>query len=262
MKFQNPCDSQYPNGESFADLVMPAFLNVGETGQHQQQQQKHAVLTREEFDAIEHDCRSLFQTNDRLKSANFYRHLLNYDPPEGLRLATSEMMIQGYDNGGDLLRMANNIIQLERARQHVIMGQSSLEEDPLRENNSNYYSSSNSNSDNNHNKELQILTMSLDEFVARPASSALEFFDFIMDDNNNDMIRQRKEEVALKYENHFYEKVKAGVKHITHGRLGNEDGEELIEYLRSDGVFGPPLHKIEVLVETALATMFISHFSY
>lgn len=232
VKFQNPCDSRYPKGGSFADAVLPA-LNTGERDKQQDQ-----IVTREEFDSIVQDCQSLYRSTDRLKSSNFLAHLLRYDPPEGLRLATAEMMIQGYDNGGDILRMASNIMKLEQARQFV--------QDQI--------AGGGDSANNENNKELQIFTMSLDEFIARPSSSALDFFDFVLGENTSDSIRQRKEEMALKYENHYYKKVKMGESHITHTKKGGNDRDELMKYLRSDRVFGPPLQKIEALVETALET--------
>ena len=213
-------------------MALPATITSNESGDEQQH-----LVTRDEFDAIVQDCKSLYRTNDRLKFSNFLAHLLRYDPPKGLRLATAEMMIQGYDNGGDILRMASNIMKLEQARQFV---HRNLVTDPSEK--------------SSYNKELQILTMSLDEFIAHPASSALEFFDFVLGDDTNDNFRRRKEEVARKYEEHYYEKMKTGVKHITHDKARNNDREQLIQYLRNDRVFGPPLHKIELLVESALAS--------
>jgi hypothetical protein len=236
VKFQNPCDHQYPKGGSFADMVIPP-VNVGEI-----EQQPQMRVTIDEFNAIVHDCLSFYRTKDRLKRSNFLAHLLRLPPGHGLRLATAEMTIQGYDNGGDILRMANNIMKLEQTRE-FIQQQSNAAEDPTT-NNSYYY-----------NKELQIHTMSLDEFIVQPAVSALEFFNFVLGgDNTNDKLQRRMEEVARKYEKHYYDKIKAGVDHVTHDKVGNDDREQLMNYLKSDEVFGPPLHKIEMLVENAVAS--------
>jgi hypothetical protein len=240
VKFQNPCDSQYPKGGSFADVVLPT-LNTKESYDEQQQLQ---IVTRNDFDSIVQDCLSLYRATDRLKHSNFLAHLLRCDPPEGLRLATAEMTIQGYDNGGDILRMASNIRKLDQAQQ-FIQQQQTAESDPVMK---------------NYNKELQVFTMSLDEFIAQPASSALEFFDFVLGNSPNDLIQRRKEEVALQYENHYYEKFDTEVNHVTNDRVShithdrNDDREQLMEYLRSDSVFGPPLQKIEALVETTLVS--------
>lgn len=238
VKFQNPCDTQYPKGGSFADMVIPNTVNVGEI----EQQQQRMTVTMEEFNAIVHDCLSFYRTKDRLKRSNFLAHLLRLPPEHGLRLATAEIMIQGYDNGGDILRMASNIMKLEHARQFIQEQQNNAVEDSTT--NSNYY-----------NKELQIYTMSLDEFIAQPASSALEFFNFVLEgDNTNDKLRRRMEEVARKYEKHYYDKIKTGVDHVTHDKVETDDREKMMQYLRSDVVFGPPLHKIEMLVENAVAS--------
>mmetsp|Transcript_37401 Transcript_37401/g.61063 ORF Transcript_37401/g.61063 Transcript_37401/m.61063 type:complete len:132 (-) Transcript_37401:2-397(-) len=109
------------------------------------------LFSRAEFDSITNDCLSLYQTKNNLHEASFLSHLMNYDAPEGLRLATAEMMIQGYDNGGDILRMANNIVKFKQSQ---MMVRNSLEYQRKK-------------------KELRVYTLSLDDFIAQPAASAL-----------------------------------------------------------------------------------------
>mmetsp|Transcript_9810 Transcript_9810/g.20756 ORF Transcript_9810/g.20756 Transcript_9810/m.20756 type:complete len:216 (-) Transcript_9810:400-1047(-) len=186
------------------------------------------LLTREEFDMITHDCLSLYQTKKKLRSATLLDHLMNYDAPEGLRLATAEMMVQGYHNGGDILRMANNIVKLKQAQMKVASHEEKFEW-----------------------KQLQVYTMSLDDFIQRPAEMAYRFFDFVVDDDGTHELRTKKEEVAHRYEQYYEKKMMKGSRHITHGK--NRNSEELKEYLRHDPVFGPPMGKVQSLVETCLA---------
>ena len=71
-------------------------------------------------------------------------------------MATAELTIQGDDNGGDMLRMSNNILKLKQAEkivQNSWMG--------------------------GHHKEFQVYTMSLDDFISNPKESALEFLNFV-----------------------------------------------------------------------------------
>jgi hypothetical protein len=85
----------------------------------------------------------------------------------------------------------------------------------------------------------------------------LDFLNFVFDDNQQQagdddavVTLGQKEAAAIKYEQTYLAK-KEGSRHITDGKASNK--EQLKEYLRRDPVFGPPIQKIETLVETALA---------
>lgn len=222
---QNPCMVTYPNGELYADYVLPSLskrsyqsLNINYDSR---------LILPSEFDAITNDCISLYQKRIGLEHANQFEHLMNLDPPDGLRLSTAELTIQGHENGGDLLRMANNILKLKQAEKIV------------------------QNSWMVNNREFQVYTLSLDDFITQPGKSALDFLNFVFDDNLDAAVTLRqKEAAAMKYEQTYLAK-KEGSRHITDGKASNK--EQLKEYLRRDPVFGPPIQKIEVLVETALA---------
>ncbi len=224
---QNPCQVTYSkSGELYADYVLPSLskrsyeaLNINYDSR---------LILRSEFEAIAQDCESLYQTRPGLETANQFEHLLNLDAPEGLRLATAELTIQGDDNGGDMLRMSNNILKLKQAEK--IVQNSWL---------------------GGHHKEFQVYTMSLDDFISNPKESALEFLNFVFDHKNEvDVSMEQKERAATKYSQTYLNK-KEGSRHITDGKAS--DKEQLKEYLRHDAVFGPPLKKIEMLVETTLA---------
>ena len=230
---QNPCMVTYPNGELYADYVLPSLskrsyqsLNINYDSR---------LILPSEFDAIANDCISLYQKRIGLEHANQFEHLMNLDPPDGLRLSTAELTIQGHENGGDLLRMANNILKLKQAEKIV------------------------QNSWMVNNREFQVYTLSLDDFITQPGKSALDFLNFVFDDNHHHqagygddavVTLRQKEAAAIKYEQTYLAK-KEGSRHITDGKASNK--EQLKEYLRRDPVFGPPIQKIETLVETALA---------
>jgi hypothetical protein len=228
VKDQDPCkirSDESKIAETFADMVLPALskmryesFNLKFSGQ---------FMSLEDFDAIKKDCRSLYQTRAGLENATFLDHLMNFDPPEGLRLATAELMIEGYKNGGDLLRMANNIIKLKQAQ--------------IKLNNYREYQEG--------HRGIQIYTMSLDNFIAQPAVSALNFFDFVLE--SSPVSQQRKEDAAYRYLQHYHDKL-SNSNHITHKKSNDE--ERLMEYLRHDNVFGPSLSRIELLVEAALSS--------
>ena len=186
------------------------------------------LVSPAEFKGILNDCLSLYRTKPGMQRANLLTHLMNYDPPEGLRLATAEIMIQGDDQGGDVLRMANNIIKLKRAQMKVQEEQQKQQQLDVKK------------------KELQVLTMSLDDFISNPALSMTQFFEFVLPP---DVSRERMHEVAVKYEQFYHEKRKKS-RHVTHGK--SEDSAQLMEYLRHDPVFGRVLSKIALLVETVL----------
>ncbi len=224
VKDQDPCKIHSDESkitDTFADMVLPALskskyqsLNLKFGGQ---------FMSLEDFEAIRKDCRSLYQTKAGLENANFLDHLMNFDPPEGLRLATAELMIEGFRNGGDLLRMANNIIKLKQAQMKL------------------------NTSPEYQGRNIQVYTMSLDSFIAQPAVSALNFFDYVLE--SSPVPQQRKEDAAYRYLQHYNDKRNSS-NHITH--KNSDDEEQLMEYLRHDYVFGPSLSRIELLVEAAL----------
>jgi len=229
---QNPCNIEYAEDtitDTYPEMILPTLSKMKYASLNNLEFGGQPLLTRDEFDMITHDCISLYQTEKELKRATLLDHLMNYDAPEGLRLATAEMMVQGYHNGGDILRMANNMVKLKQASMKVASHDNKFQ-----------------------GKELQVYTMSLDDFIERPAEMAYKFFDFVVDDNGtDDELRAKKEEVSHRYEQYYLKKMKKGSRHITHGK--NRNSEELKEYLRHDPVFGPPMGKIESLVETCLA---------
>ena len=209
------------SSEFYADYVLPALKEQVAFPL------PWLVVSRENFDSVTADCRSLFQTTDFLKEANFHHHLLNMNAHDGIRLSTAEMMIQGFENGGDILRMANNMIKFKQAETFV----------------------KNSEEFKNKEKSFQVYSLSVDDFIIEPAESFKRFLDFVFDRNSPNVSQRHRQNVAKKYEQYFLEKVLHDV-HVTHSK--HTDTEELKEFLRQHPVYGPPLSKIELIVNQAL----------
>lgn len=236
IRHQDPCDIMYPDGFSFADMVLPAmsfshydYLDV-DFGDE-------PLLRTSEFEDILSDCRALYRTQPGLENGTLLDHLLNYDPPEGIRLMTSEMMIQGYDNGGDILRMANNIIKFRQAELTVA--------------NTEEYTS--------RGKSLEVYTMSLDDFILNPERMAHRFLDFVFEGTSASHVPTKHRKKASKRYRSFYEQKKKFSKHITSGsevkgsrHSKNVDSGELEAYLRNFPPFARPLMKIETLVRSVV----------
>jgi hypothetical protein len=100
----NPCQLEYVDSKlTLKHLLFPTLSDSG-------------IMKKRDFDRIVKTCRSLFRMSPELKTQSYEGHLHHLDPVDGLRLSTSQMMIRGGGAilipGGDLLRMANNIIKL------------------------------------------------------------------------------------------------------------------------------------------------------
>jgi len=233
---QNPCQTDYTEEhvhESYASMVLPILSKTKYINLDLDYGDDTQLFSQNEFDDIEKDCLSLYKTRERLKQSNFLSHLINYDPPEGIRLSTAQMMIQGYNYGGDILRMAHNIIKWKETSNRVRFGEE-------------YVAA---------RKELQVYTMSLDDFISDPAGSALRFFDFVFEGATAaEVTHEEKWEVAQMYAEYYRQKmVESGRSgHVTHNNNKRGDPTALKEYLRHDPVYGPPLSKIEKLVEVSL----------
>ncbi len=161
-----------------------------------------------------------------LKDYNFHQHLLKLEWAEGLRLATAQLIIQGYENGGDILRMANNIVKLKETESAV---KSSTRYREI-------------------NKMLQVYTLSLDDFIEQPGASFKRFLDHIFD-HLPEQNEQRKIEISAKFDQKVRDKI------MERSRKGPEEEFLITEqttFLRDDHIFGPPLKRIELLVGAAL----------
>ena len=236
IRHQDPCDIMYPDGFSFADMVLPS-LSFSQYDYLDLDYGVEPLLRTSEFEDILSDCRALYRTRPGLENGTLLDHLLNYDPPEGIRLMTSEMMIQGYDNGGDILRMANNIIKFRQAELTVA--------------NSEEYAS--------RGETLEVYTMSLDDFISNPERMAHRFLDFVFDGTSASHVPTKHRKKASARYRSFYEQKKKFSKHITTGsevkgsrHSKNVDSGELDAYLRNFPLFARPLTKIDTLVRSVV----------
>mmetsp|Transcript_31837 Transcript_31837/g.65502 ORF Transcript_31837/g.65502 Transcript_31837/m.65502 type:complete len:223 (-) Transcript_31837:220-888(-) len=186
----------------------------------------HQIVSRQEFDRIADTCHSIFQKNEVLKKSSFHQHLLQLEWAEGLRLATAQLIIQGYENGGDILRMANNIVKLKETEATV---KSSTRYKEI-------------------NKILQVYTMSLDDFIEQPGTTFKKLLDHIFD-HIPEQLEQHKIEVSAKFEREIRENKTERLRMLQDREIL---GVEQKIFLREDPIFGPPLKQIELLVAAAL----------
>ena len=198
-------------------------------------------ITRDHLDAVVAACRSLFRSKVSLKNATFHQHLLKLNRRDGLRLATAQMIISSsarackdrtdrkcYLAGGDILRMAQNIIKFENLRTSTSI--------PRKQ-----------------RSKFRVLTTSMEEHNASPSNNTLQFLNFVVGGSSSSSLpRELIYEAAMDFERSST-RVKSKAKpdmHVTQGK--HDDREVLHQYLRDDDVFGPVLIEIEKLVERAL----------
>ncbi|KAL7541686.1 hypothetical protein ACHAXR_011693 [Thalassiosira sp. AJA248-18] len=230
----DPCAEElWFDRQTMGDLVGPTLL-LGE----------EPILRQDDFESLHKVCTGLYQTGahegGKSKDWNYYTHLRHLDPKDALSLATSHMMIQG-KSGGDILRMANNMVKLKqvqrledqiRISQHLVPAKG-------------------------HERMIQVMTLSMAEFMKEPKAATLRFLDFALADASAAEVKER---IATEYEQSYFEKVKAGDEHITtdkniqNGLKQNivEEKAMLEEYLRGHELFGRVLGNVEQLVQDAL----------
>eukprot|EP00571_Detonula_confervacea_P000592 CAMPEP_0172320304 /NCGR_PEP_ID=MMETSP1058-20130122/40238_1 /TAXON_ID=83371 /ORGANISM="Detonula confervacea, Strain CCMP 353" /LENGTH=445 /DNA_ID=CAMNT_0013035539 /DNA_START=148 /DNA_END=1485 /DNA_ORIENTATION=+ len=230
VKSIDPCTEElWFDRQSLGDLVRPTLL-LGDD----------PVMQYDDFESLHRVCTELYRTRDEAKEWSFYTHLRHLDPQSALSLATTHMMIQG-KSGGDILRMASNIVKLKQLQQL---------EDQIR-------LSQHVPSPEPHERMIQVMTLSMQEFTEHPKAATLRFLDFALGDASPPEV---KVGIAREYKKSYDEKVKKGDEHITNdkeimnGQQENivEKKEELEGYLREHELFGRVLGNIERLVQDAL----------
>ena len=221
----DPCYDQYENGETLASIALPS-IGTDE-------------INEEYFSNITKMCKSLFQTNSSLWNATFYEHLLNMNSYDGLRLASAQMIAASsiankHLAGGDVVRMANNIVKLKELQEYA----------PSR---------------------VEILTLSTEEFITSTANSTMKFLDFIFGSNNTVISKEKRLEAAQSRQKNFdrekeqlskmkKEKLKKAF-HVTQSttQKEKETKEKLQGLLREDKHLAPILRLTEKFVNDALA---------
>ena len=191
------------------------------------------ILTKNDFHEIAKVCRSLYRTNSDLANEYFEGHLHRLDPSDGLKLSTAQMMIRGGGvtrvAGGDMLRMANNIIKLKQLQLSEANG--------------------NINGEGRAQK-LTIVTVSMDDFIANPVKFTTTYLNFLLGDDAHIVAPKRLKAIAKKFEKKYTSIIDEGGKHVTHGKYDNR--EQLKDLLKNDPLFGPILDRTKKIVEEAL----------
>lgn len=211
----NPCHVLYDRPrETVASHVLQT---IGSTDE----------INIEYFARMQKMCKSLFQATPETKNLTFYEHLLELDSWDGLRLATAQMIAaSGNANkhlaGGDVLRMANNIIRFQELQNYNVT-------------------------------DVEVLTLSTDDFIKSPANSTMRFLDFVFGANNTVYTAEKKWEAALSHEK-GYNKTKKNSHHVTQSTTQKEkkSKEKLKELLQNDEVLAPILKKTQSIVDNAL----------
>ena len=222
MTHHNPCKINYINDTTtLKDVLFPTLSD-------------RSILSQDAFDKVVNLCKSLYQTKPHLRDGKFKQHLHQLDPIDGLKLSTAQMMIRGGGvvlmPGGDLLRMANNIIKFEQLRAYT---------------------------ETNHEtyKPLAVEALSMDDFITDPLKFTQSYLKILTGSTVN-LFRDNPTKsgrvmgsIAKRFAQK-YTKNQEDEKHVTAGK--HEDKEELLESLKQDEILGPILDAIESLVNDAL----------
>jgi len=212
----DPCEYNYENGESLAFHVFPTIS-------------RKTKITQKQLEAVVTMCQSLYQSTLSMKDATFYEHLRQLNRWDGLQLATAQMIISSsvankYLAGGDILRMANNLIKFENLMTSARIPRGDTD-------------------------ELHLLTLSMDDYIAMPKNVTAKYLDFVLGSDDAIVSRELRR-IAVQRQETGAEKSQSG-KHVTQGK--HDDKEKLKQSLRDDPVLGPILSEVEILVDQALA---------
>merc|ERR1712194_956112 len=169
-------------------------------------------------------CQSLYRS-DGMSNATFYEHLMQLNRWDGLRLATAQMLISssranGYFAGGDILRMANNIIKFQN-----LLTSSSIP--------------------TTQRENTHLLTIAMENYMARPKNVIGDLFNFVL--GNSTIVPQAlRTDAAQAWAKKQAKPPPKPSGHVTQGK--HKDRELLRLALREDSVLGPILTEVEILV--------------
>lgn len=181
----------------------------------------------DEVDGIMSLCNSLFRSRAGMENATLYEHLLQLDRLDGLRLATAHMAVASSESvkhlaGGDILRMANNIVRFEGLVRAAP-------------------------------DKIHVKTVAMGDFIGDTQRSIEDFFDFIFGEDNKHITEELKKRAAISQVKK-YEKKTLKSNHVTQG---NSDDKRIKADLRHqlvmDPILGPLLNFTEILVNSALS---------
>ena len=225
VKNHNPCKLEYFNNTTtLRDVLFPTLSD-------------HSILSKESFDDVVQLCNSLYQTKPNLENKRFERHLHQLDPIDGLKLSTAQMIIRGGGvmlmAGGDLLRMANNIIKLNQLEDFLAKNETS-------------------------HPPLTVKSLSMDDFIINPLQFSSSYLNTLTGGDTAQFFQDKPikgrsvmKAIANRFARNYNEtKNKENHTHVTTGK--HRDRQKLIESLKSDEVLGPILDAIEKLVDGVL----------
>mmetsp|Transcript_5715 Transcript_5715/g.14275 ORF Transcript_5715/g.14275 Transcript_5715/m.14275 type:complete len:534 (+) Transcript_5715:207-1808(+) len=219
----DPCHDLYNGTESLSSFIVPTLASWTNSTTN-----KAPKIMQTQMDDIVAMCKSLYQNDAKMEKATFYEHLLKLKRNDGLRLATAQMTIASGDAnnhlaGGDLLRMANNIVKFRTLQQ-------------------------------SSQSKVHLLTLSMDDFIKNTTDGTLKFLDFVFGENNEAITDELRRKAALKQELK-YETQKQKGKHVTQedSKKSNRIKKSLRDMLKMDKHFGPILNLTEILVNEALS---------
>ena len=234
VNYDEPCHNLYMNKESLSSHIIPtlslwqqqAKSNI--TSSVSASPASTDVLTEEDMNNIVDMCKSLYQQNGTsLENATFYEHLLNLDKYDALRLATAQMTVASsqankYLAGGDILRMANNIVRFQN-----------IQKSPK--------------------SNVQVMTVAMGDFITDTANATMGVLNFVFGNDKNITHEMRLNAAELRARK-YVKKAKTG-KHVTQGNAEVvESKEDLRHMLKNDELLGPILNLTETLVNEALAS--------
>lgn len=218
VNWKNPCSTVGIGSNTLKDLAAPLLSQPNiKIRVHGQVPKLIPIMKREDFKNIADDCYSLYQTKPGMENATFYEHLTSLDPTEGLRMATADKL-------NNIVLMAVDLIMFKRVRDLV-----------------------KASNPNHINGDMEVKTITMDDFIHQPGSSMHQVYDFIFKDLITEETKITRSKI---YEQSYFSQRESNHymnNHITYGKFENTG--TLIEYLRGDPVFGPPLTKIEALLD-------------
>ncbi|KAL7530550.1 hypothetical protein ACHAWF_003430 [Thalassiosira exigua] len=203
----DPCRSVREKGGSLAEASLKGSLGLGRV--------PRSTVSSQDFSNIARDCASLYRTKPGLTRATYYEHLLALNPKEGIRLAAA-------DKFNNVALIASNAAALDRVRTSIKEKNAKL---------------------SRSRRELELLTMPLDEWIHDPNQSMHHFLDFVFGDH---LAKGKKDIVATGYER-TYRKTMESSNHVTTGKRPGE--EELVRWLREDEAFGGAFERVRRLLK-------------
>ncbi|KAL7534621.1 hypothetical protein ACHAXR_005998 [Thalassiosira sp. AJA248-18] len=201
-----PCEFRYEDGMSLvADHVLPTISQRTNT-------------TQSQFDNVVSLCQSLYYQHN----STFFEHLRFLNEYDGLRLATTQMIISSSASnnhlaGGDILRMSNNIVKVERIQ--------ALQSIPEKQ-----------------RENVQLLAISMDDYMSNIRQTTMDLLNYIFGANEIVVSSELRISIAISQE----KMASLGFHHATQGKHDNRD--KLKEMLRHDPVLGSILNETERLV--------------